>query len=385
MTDGGAPHGVGGKSQRGWLFLLPVIALWIIPVILFAVLVPVSGQLETESLGLAPIKLTVVGSRNNVTHQGVDVAFALPAAVTVKSNASGTVTAVKVSQGARIANGTPILSVDDVRVLAYTGAAPLFRDLGDGDHGADVQRLGSYLAALGLLSHRNVGRTFGYPMYSAVSALEKLEGATPDGHFSVSSVVYVEPGATEVGSVDVGVGDQIERGTPLFEGLGAPASVRFSLSGSDDQMPTNDGRAQVITAGAKSSQLSGLVLDKVARSDLLEFLLAGVVRGDIQKISATDGSGLTIFSGGVLSDADSQLIGTTPSSAVYVSTSGRACVFRRTAASAGVTSAYSPVRIPNPQIVNGELAVVAVPAALVGTTIVRDPLALPGKSLSRCR
>ena len=69
--------------------------------------------------------------------------------------------------------------------------------------------------------------------------------------------------------------------------------------------------------------------------------------------------------------------GTVPSSAVYVGADGTPCVVVS-------QSGYQVVALTSTDLVAGEVGVVAVPAQLVGASVVRDPSVLDPTVLASC-
>ena len=367
------------KPRGNWrgLFAVPLVALWVVPVALFVVLVPVSQSQESSALIARTPGSIIVGSRLDASRQTVDIAIRDGLSAGVRSALSGLVTSVSVAQGAEIANGGTLVSVDGVPVRAYQEAAPLYRDLAMGDHGSDVLQLGQYLSSLGLMPASAVSTTYGRPLANGVSAFEKQAGVKPDGHFSASLVAWVPTGATKAGLVKVTTGQTVASGDILVESSAAPSAVKFTVTGESSKAPNAPvGQALRLTAGAAHVDIQSLALTAAERTAVLDLLTAAAASGSV---TASTASGSTTFSGAILAVASPQHIGSVPSSAVYVTPGGAACIF---VVSGAATHA---VVLAAPQLINGELGSVAVPNDLIGKRVVRDPTALPAKTAETCR
>ncbi|MET4781721.1 peptidoglycan-binding protein [Glaciihabitans sp. UYNi722] len=365
--------------RPGFLFVLPLLALWIVPVAIFVLLVPAAQSQEAISLQPGAVRTVSVGSRLDSATQAVDVTLTGPPPAEVKSAASGLVTSVDVKAGSPIASGTKLASVNGVAILAYAAPSPLYRDLGAGIRGADVEALSTYLRDIGLLRAGDVSSVYGPVLAKAVSALEKRIGAGVDGVFQVGFVAWVPPGTAAVGTVKVSVGDSLAAGAALVLGGGASTSVTFVRTGDTGGRPVAPKGVLRLRSGKAQVDFASLTLTADEGGSIQAFLTAAVTAGGVTAKQTTADTGTITYTGAILSAAAPSKVAVVPSSALYATAGGHTCVF--TASRAG----FRAVTLPHPELITGELGSVSVPSSLVGKSVVRDPTALSSKALRSCK
>lgn len=371
-----------GRPRSGIAFVLPLVALWVIPVLLFVTLVPFSQSMESTALAARAPVTVAVGSRLDAARQAVDVTAVTSASSQVKSATSGLVTAVKVAPNSPMVNGTPLIDVSGTTIRAYIEPSPLFRDLSVGAKGDDVSQLGSFLASLGLLPAASISSTYGRSLAAAASAYAKSIGVTPNGVFSAANVAWVPADSTSVGVVKVRVGDTVGAGDVLIESAGVPTSVKFVVSGGGSQKPTVPTGTLRLTSGSAHLDIESLSLTPAESSSVLGFLVAATTSGSVSATSqGSQGSqgSQTIYSGAVLSVASPTRVGVVPSGSIYLTGSDVACVF------VAQSKTYRSIRLSAPDLIRGELGSVAVPTTLIGSRVVRDPSALPPTVRATCK
>jgi hypothetical protein len=365
------------RRASGLLFLLPLIALWVIPVVIFVLLVPRAQGQEAASLQPGAVRTVTVGSRLNAATQAVDVTVTAPRAGEIASAASGLVTAVSATVGAALVNGAPLVTVDGVGVLAYVAPAPLYRDLAPGSKGADVRELSQYLSAIGLLPASAVSDSYGRAMSAGVSALQKRIGAPVDGSFRLAFVAWVPPSAAAIGQVVAGVGDRVNAGDVLVRGGAVPTGIALATAGSAHTKPDVPAGILRLSSGEAHTDFGSLTLTVSERAGVQAFLTAAVAAGGVS-ITTPAGATATTYSGAILSVAEPKRVAVVPSSALYATAGGTSCVF--TASGGG----YRAVKLGHPELLSGELGSVSVPAELAGKTVIRDPTVLPAETRATC-
>lgn len=125
---------------------------------------------------------------------------------------SGVVTSVTVDQGAAVAAGDVVYTVDLRPVVVAEGTVPAFRDLARGVRGEDVTQLQGLLAELGFYDGELDGR-FGAGLRRAVLDWQESLGLTEDGVVRRGDVVFVPELPT-----NVTLAAEIEVGNPLAGG-----------------------------------------------------------------------------------------------------------------------------------------------------------------------
>ncbi len=369
----------GGKHRpsRQWLFWLPLVLVWVLPVAGIALLVPGARDAQQAELSVAAPKTTVVGETETSYRQAVDITVTLPEPVPVTSNAAGVVTHLDVHEGDSIANGAVIAAIDTVPVHAWRGGVPLFRNLAKGDRGPDVTTAASFLASQRVLDPKLSGDRFGAAMGNAVSAFQRKSGLHVDGIFQHAWLAYVPKDVKAVGSLAIRVDARVAVGDTLFSGHGAPTSIRFAVAGGTaGESPRPPDEPLVLQLGDVTVPVSSSTLGKKERATVAAALAEAASKG---AVAAQAEGNSTTYSGAVLTAAATTRTGSVPSTAVYVSTSGTTCVFAATDTGAQ-PSAISLASADVAQI----LGQVSVPADLVGRTVVADPLALDAATLATC-
>lgn len=388
------PPATVAPRSAGWLFLLPLLALWGFPVLLFVLLVPFSRAEEALSLRPTAVTTVVVGSRLDSAKQSVDVQVSAAQPAQVKSATAGLITKVSVVAGAPITNGMPLLTAAGVPVLAYRAEAPLYRDLAEGATGVDVQALGVWLRDIGLLTKTANGSKFTATFAAAVSKLQKKLGLEQDGILHMSLVAWVPAATTVAGTVKPRVGDSIAVGDVLVEGASTPNAITFARPAAPATRPAVPPGSLRLSAGTSHIDVASLNLTADERAQVAAFLTQQVAAGTVSTPTSNGGgaaatvvaTAVTNYTGSTIASAAAKEVGVVPSSAVHSSPSGAVCVFQRTAASAAQSAARTrAVVIASPQLLMGELGSISVPAALIGKTIIRNPASLPATTQKLCR
>lgn len=363
----------GGGALR---FLVPLLALWVIPVGLGLVLVPAAQHAET-AVSVAGPRMVTVGERSDAHRVAVTAAVTTRPARAVVSPRGGLVTAVFAAPDSDVTNGTMILAVDGVTLVALTGDAPVYRDIGPKVHGPDVAAAATLLADMGLLSKDALTDTYSTALASAICAFQKRVGSTCDRVFHPDAVVYVPSGSSHVTSVDVAVGDRIAEGADVLGAGATVASLTFNQT-ANGASPSALSDAELDLTGADGSDLhlTSIELAGEELSKAATFIMAHGSPG----AQETDGSGQAVqtFNGLMLALATPETVGAIPATAAYVSASGSLCVF----VADGTT--FHALAEPALQPLAGEVGVLAASKDLVGTSIVRDPSLLPAEVLSTC-
>jgi multidrug efflux pump subunit AcrA (membrane-fusion protein) len=130
---------------------------------------------------------------------------------------SGTYTSLPAA-GAVVRQGQVLYAVSGTPVVLLYGATPAYRDLAEGDTGADVTELNTDLVTLGYLTAAELGSRSGWDYYSAETAygVEQLQarlGVTQTGSLDLGAAVFL-PSAIEV----TGLGSSVVLGGPASTG-----------------------------------------------------------------------------------------------------------------------------------------------------------------------
>ncbi len=148
---------------------------------------------------------------------------------TVTSPVSGTITRDRCTGIESLSTGTVIAEVDQRPVIVMRTKAPLFRDLGGGETGADVAAVQSELRALGY--HTPSTRRYDRQTKAAVQAFLHDRGLraprAQQGVLPLRSIVWVPPEDAEIEECLMSLGDRIGAGDPLLRLASDPGTIEY--------------------------------------------------------------------------------------------------------------------------------------------------------------
>jgi peptidoglycan hydrolase-like protein with peptidoglycan-binding domain len=369
------PRRLNLDEQPSWVRVVPLVALWAVPLLAISVALPLVGARDAASVAPALPEYTVVGTRSNDHRVAVDVIARLAPAREIRSQASGLVTELSVSAGP-IATGQKLIEVNGVPVLAFRGSSPLYRDLQSGATGDDVEALGHFLVSQSVLSEADVSTRFGAAMRAAVRAFQKTLGSTPDGVFRVSYVAFVPDSVDEVDPPTLAVGDSVNPGDPILLGGRTPLALSFDV--------VSDGVSLASLADAPLVLRFGndeIAIPSINPNDDLSALFASMrlaaSSGIAESQTAEDGESIS-FSGGVLALAEGEARGVLPATAIYIAASGTQCVY----VVEDSTVTVFKLEVVEPAV--GDLGSAFVDVALADSTVVRDALSVAAETRAQC-
>jgi uncharacterized membrane protein YgcG len=133
------------------------------------------------------------------------------------ASSGGTYTSLP-EAGAVVRQGQALYAVSGTPVVLLYGSTPAYRDLAEGDTGADVTELNTDLVALGCVTAAELGARSGWDYYSAATAsgvtqLQAGMGLTQTGSLDLGAAVFL-PSAIEV----TGYGSGVVLGGPADAG-----------------------------------------------------------------------------------------------------------------------------------------------------------------------
>jgi hypothetical protein len=166
--------------------------------------------------------------------------------LTVVARGQGVVTRVA-DQGADLVRGAELMRVNERPVVALYGAIPMFRDLGPGAEGADVEQLIENLTALG---YADCDATDGYTscVEAAVRDWQEDVGATVTGQVSQADVIFVAEGS-RIDLLHVRVGDLLAPGGRMVDVTGSDQVVRLDVQVRDRDLLAVDTEVTVQLPG----------------------------------------------------------------------------------------------------------------------------------------
>lgn len=167
------------------------------------------------------------------------------------SGSGGTITALA-GVGSVIRQGHALYWVSGTPVVLLYGNIPDYRDLSEGDTGADVTELNTDLVSLGYIAAPDLGARSGWDYFSAetaygVEAMLGRLGETSSGSLTLGAAVFL-PGAIEVtgyGS-NVVLGGSVTSGQVVLTGSSTSPVVTVQLDAAD-QSEVHSGESVIIT------------------------------------------------------------------------------------------------------------------------------------------
>lgn len=248
--QGGRP-----RTRRRWLLAVTLVVVlaaggavaWVVT----------SGGSPSQAQPLA----TATVQRQNLT-QTVDAAFTLAKQDSTKlaSPVAGTVTSVALTEGRAVKGLTKLVGVNGTAIYGIPSSYPLYRNLAEGDDGADVKALQRALAAAGYDPGETDG-DFGSGTATALEDWQADQGLDETGRLDLASFVSYPPGSV-VDSVAVQVGDRVGAGVQL-----ATLVPRSSLAAEVDVSQLDIGKlktgqaVQLTFDGLDSAVTAGKVSD----------------------------------------------------------------------------------------------------------------------------
>jgi peptidoglycan hydrolase-like protein with peptidoglycan-binding domain len=351
VTRGPRDAATDRRVLRGGRELLAAVAVAAVIPMLLGVALLVTRDTDpplTSNASAVPL-LVPVGRAQRLDPVGVGVKVVRRPGLRPAVATAGTVTAVTARQGRRLDSGAGVVTLDDRRVVAFVGAAPLWRDVGPGSRGADVRRVQTWLAGLGF--NPGTGGRVDARTGAAIREFNRSIGAGADGStLRRSTVVWIGAGPLLVGKVLVEVGATVAAGSAVVEGPAVPATVEVS-----------EPRGGPATGGSASGGDGTRVL-AVADAVVPYRRGSGSVSDPTAVAAVAAALGAAAEGTGEIRLAQPVQVVTVPASAVLSDPTGRTCV---------LTAVGSPPIPVTP--VGGGLSVVELPVTFTATVVLANP------------
>jgi peptidoglycan hydrolase-like protein with peptidoglycan-binding domain len=263
-------------------------------------------------------------------------------ALAPSTQASGTLTALKLMPGTDVKTGTVVGSVNNQKLVAYASKAPLFRDVYRGLKGSDVKTAQQLLEDLGFYAGAIDGDA-GPATEKSIKAFNAKYGWGKDnGTLALASLVWVGQGPVTVAEVSATLGGSVSPGTELFKTTASLAAIAVTET---PNLPTE---------GDVTLTVNGVTVPYVVGS-------GAVTESDaVAEIAATMAG--TTEGVGTVALVAPQVVGTVPSSAVVSDETGAACIFPDVT---GAAVAVTPT--------GGTLGTVDLDESLVGQAVLINP------------
>lgn len=363
-----------------WVRLLPLVALWAVPVVAVAVAVPLASTREEASVTPPLPSVVAVGSQSTDYRTAVSARVEVEPVGQVRSPVSGLLTSLAES-GGPVRPGQELFAVDGVPVLAQPGTVPLHRELRTGAEGADVEALGRFLVDAGLLEEDLADETYGPGVRAAVVRLQEQLGVRADGVFRPFYVAYLPESASELGEPLLAVGSPVAAGEVVMTTAPVAARIAFTPTGAGASLANLREGPLTLTIGDLQLPVSGLDPAPEELAALHDGLRQAAADGAAQAATgvASEPGEPEQYDGGLLSLAEPEVHGIVPGTAVHVTGSGAQCLFRQQD-----DGEWAAVPVPVLQPAVGVLGAVYVDTALIDARVARDPLGLPDDVRDEC-
>jgi hypothetical protein len=163
----------------------------------------------------------------------------------------GTVTRVA-AVDTEVTRGTELYRLDERPVTALLGVVPMYRDLGPGDYGVDVEQLEANLAALGYTGF-TADDEYTDNTAEAVEEWQEDLGRDETGRVGRGDVVFLPEGG-RVGTVHAEVGASVTPGTPVLDVTGTDQVATLEVDVADrDLLAVGAAVTVVLPDGAEAA------------------------------------------------------------------------------------------------------------------------------------
>jgi len=331
-----------GKARSGGLAIAVALAL-VAPLAAGIVLVLTkSNESPLESASQVEPLIGAVERAERFQEATVAITVEYATALSPATQASGTLTTLKIAPGTDVKTGTVVGSVNNAKLVAYASKAPLFQDIYRGLKGADVKTAQQLLKDLGLYAGAIDGDA-GPATEKSIKAFNAKYGWGKDnGTLSLASLVWVGQAPVTVAEVSVTLGASVSPGTALFTTTAGLASIVVTET---PNLPTG---------GETTITVNGVTVPYEVGS-------GAVTEPDaVAEIAATMGT--TTEGVGTVALVEPQVVGTVPSSAVFSDATGATCIFPDVT---GAPVAVTPT--------GGTLGTVDLDESLVGQAVLINP------------
>lgn len=276
-----------GASRRWprWLAVAAVAAAAGSSVYWFAVREPAASSSPSAE---APTDTAEVSIGSLAATETWDGTLGHGSPTTISAQVQGTVTRT-VEPGASVDRGTTLFWIDEQPVTLLLGAIPMYRDLGPGDTGVDVEQLEANLAALGYTGF-TVDDEFTWYTEAAVRDWQDDTGAAETGTVGRSSVVFA-PAGGRVDAVRAEVGTAISPGSAVVDLTGTDQVASLEVEVADRDLLAV-GAAVTVTL-ADGTEVAGTVTSSaVVEADTEAD--TGAAGGAAESVSAAESSTVAV-------------------------------------------------------------------------------------------
>jgi hypothetical protein len=360
-----------------------LIGLWLVPAVAFGVTAALSKWTLHDSVRSSEPAVITVGSRDDVARRAVKAEFSLEEQPTAVSSARGTVTSIEVKIGDQLSSGVLLARVDDSPVVAFAESEPLYRDIGFGDSGRDVEALRHFLATVGHETGDTAGSQVSRRYVAAISAYQLDLGIPATGVFAASTTAFLKK-PTTVDSIESHVGDVVSSPWIVIRGRALPVSLRFRPEAEGPSLTALEGPPLTLRYGSVVAPLRGLSTSNQEIQDLY-LALAARPSSVAEESLDTQSQSVRTFDGVTLERMKPVVRAIVPSQALLSGPQGIFCLAVSGNEEKQRSRHVRVVRVTQVETAPDEPGLTFVARGKVGTRIVRDPSSLPIEVQRECR
>lgn len=163
--------------------------------------------------------------------QKVNLNVVAQASASLLSPSSGTLTRLDCSQGASLASGKSMLSIDGAPKVVLATSVPLWRDLKVGDTGQDVEAIQVELSRLGFATA--IDTKFGSRTLDAYNKLLQSNDIPKQDAVNLDTLIWLPAPTVSVAKCDASLGDRVTAGEKLIEPQSTDTRVQVASAGND--------------------------------------------------------------------------------------------------------------------------------------------------------
>jgi peptidoglycan hydrolase-like protein with peptidoglycan-binding domain len=189
------------------------------------------------------------------------------APLAVVNRASGTYTALP-GRGDKVDCGAVLYRVDEHAVVLLCGTVPAYRELHQGDRGADVRQLNQNLHQLGYDVGAGIDVNddqFTWNTGTALRALQTKQGLDATGTFAIGDAVFL-PWSVRVADVSADLGGIAQPGAAVLRVTSDTLEVQIELDATEQEAVTPGDAVQITLPGSTSTNGKVDRLGRIAKT-----------------------------------------------------------------------------------------------------------------------
>ena len=248
MTDSVLPDRPGRLRHRRWV--IGTILVVTVAAMTLALTDPFAGSggpTSGVSDNTEPTALQTVTKQDLTSETQVTATLGYAGNFIVVDQAQGTFTSLP-TVGQVISQGQMLYEVNSQPVVLLYGATPPYRNISEGDTGADIEELNADLVALGEYSggeRAPTSDTFGAATEYGVDKLQAALGVTETGSVALGQVVFL-PTAVRITSTTATLGAPAQAGQSVISATSTTRQVSIALD-ADQQSEVSVGDQVTVT------------------------------------------------------------------------------------------------------------------------------------------